>query len=150
MKKILSAALALSMIASAGAAAAQPYDRGQQSQGYDRRDDRRDDRADRRDDRRDDRADRRDDRADAKYERRAAKRYAAARYQRPAGYQQRHWRYGERLPASYRSRAYIVDHRRYGLQAPPRGYQYTRVDNDVVLTAVATGVIASVIVGLFQ
>jgi Ni/Co efflux regulator RcnB len=155
MKKILSAALAVSMIASAGAAAAQPHDnRNHRAPTYEsqeqRRDDRRDDRADRRDERRDDRADRRADRAQDKYERRAAKRYAAARYQRPAGYQQRHWRHGERLPASYRSRAYVVDHRRYGLQAPPRGYQYTRVDNDVVMTSATTGVIASVITGLFQ
>jgi Ni/Co efflux regulator RcnB len=139
MKKILSAALAVSLIASAGVAAAQPYDRGHQTQSYDRRDERRDERADRR-----------DDRAYAKYERKAAKRYAAARYQRPSGYQQRHWRYGERLPASYRSRAYVVDYRRYGLQAPPRGYQYTRVDNDVVMTAIATGLVAQVVVGLFQ
>lgn len=33
---------------------------------------------------------------------------------------------------------------------PPRGYYYTRVDNDVLLTAAATGLIASVIVDLFQ
>jgi Ni/Co efflux regulator RcnB len=159
VKKILSAALAVSLMASAGAAAAQPHDnrnhqKQSQAERYDRQDDRRDDRADRRDDRRADKAqdkyERRADKAQDKYERRAAKRYAAARYQRPAGYQQRHWRYGERLPASYRSRAYVVDHSRYGLQAPPRGYQYTRVDNDVILTQAATGVIASVILGMFQ
>jgi Ni/Co efflux regulator RcnB len=43
-----------------------------------------------------------------------------------------------------------VDYRHYGLSAPPRGYQYVRVNNDVVLTAVATGVVASVIYQLFQ
>lgn len=133
MKTILTVAIAASLIASAGAASAQPsqYRGGQdgrfeQSQRYDRYDNR------------------------GRYGQRATRRYNAGRYQRPAGYQQRHWTQGQRLPASYRGRAYVVDHSRYGLRAPPRGYQYTRVDNDVVLTAVATGLIASVIVGLFQ
>jgi len=143
MKKILSAALAVSLIASAGAAAGQPHDNRNHPPSQNHR-------YERHDDSRDNRVERRDDRAQERYERRATKRYAAGRYQRPAGYQQRHWRYGERLPPSYRGRAYVVDHRRYGLSAPPRGYQYTRVDNDVVMTAIATGVIASVITGLFQ
>jgi Ni/Co efflux regulator RcnB len=43
-----------------------------------------------------------------------------------------------------------VDYRYYRLPPPPRGYQYSRVDNDVVLTAIATGVIASVLIGMFQ
>ena len=44
----------------------------------------------------------------------------------------------------------INNYHSYRLPPPPRGYYYTRVDNDVVLTAAATGVIASVIVGMFQ
>jgi Ni/Co efflux regulator RcnB len=44
----------------------------------------------------------------------------------------------------------VVDYRPLWPAGAARGYQYTRVDNDVVLTAVATGMIASVIVGLFQ
>lgn len=131
MKKILSAAIALSLAASASAASAAPHDR------YDRHDNR-------------GHQSERHDRGDSHYERHASKRYKAGRYQPPRGYQARHWRHGDRLPASYRSRAYVVDYHRYGLQAPPRGYQYTRVDNDVVLTAIATGVIASVIVDMFQ
>lgn len=138
MKKFLTAAVALSVLASAGVANAAPYGQQRDARQFDRYE------------QRVDRDDRRDVRADNRYERRAERRYAAGRYQRPAGYQQRHWSRGDRLPASYRSRAYVVDHRRYGLPAPPRGYQYTRVDNNAVLTAVATGVIASVIVGLFQ
>ena len=54
------------------------------------------------------------------------------------------------MPSAYRGRGYVVDHRRYGLNAPPRGYHYVRSGNDAVLTAVATGVIASVIISLFQ
>jgi len=108
MKKILSAAIALSVLASAGAASAQSYggyqnrDGSYQSQGgydHDRRDERRDDR---RDDRRGDRGydhDRRDgrgyegrdDRRESRYERRADRRYNAGRYHQPYGYQQRQW-----------------------------------------------------------
>lgn len=153
MKKLLTAAAALSVLVSAGAASAQSYgyrndDRadGRYDQRYDQRYDSRQDRYDDRHDRYEDRQDRRENRA----ERRAERRYNAGRYHAPRGYYARHWRQGDRLPASYRSRVYVVDHNRYGLRAPPRGYQYTRVDNDVVLTAVATGIIASVIVGMFQ
>ncbi|MFN3817175.1 RcnB family protein [Brevundimonas sp.] len=80
----------------------------------------------------------------------AQRRYNAGAYHRPAGYSYRQWNAGYTLPPSYRQSRYVVDHRQYGLRAPPRGYQYTRVDNDVVLTAVATGLITAVIVGLFN
>jgi Ni/Co efflux regulator RcnB len=81
---------------------------------------------------------------------RAQQRFHAGAYQRPYGYQSRQWQPGYTLPSAYRHSRYAVDHRRYGLQAPPRGYEYRRVDNDVVLTAVATGLIGAVIVGLFN
>ncbi len=57
--------------------------------------------------------------------------------------------HGYRLPNAYRGRQYYVDYRQYNLYAPPVGYRWVRVDNDVVLAAVATGVIASVIQGLY-
>lgn len=135
MKKILTAAIALSVLASAGAASAQPY-RGDRDQRQ----------AERQYDRRVDRAERQYD----KNVRKAERHYRASAYNRPAGYRHHEWRTGERLPSSYRASAYRVDHNRYGLRAPPRGYYYTRVDNDVVLTAAATGLITSVIVGMFQ
>jgi Ni/Co efflux regulator RcnB len=137
MKRLLTAALALSVLASAGAASAQsgpqrPDDRheqGHQGPGQGRHDQGPGDNG----------------------ERHATKRYKANRYQPPRGYQAGHqWRRGEKLPTSYRGKTYVVDHRRYGLSAPPRGYQYVRVGNDVVLAAVATGVISSVIYQLFQ
>lgn len=150
----------------------QRHDRGDRNDRYERRHDR-NDRYDRRDDRRPDaRHDRRyaeQQRAMLQRQRQmqqqqrrlqqqhraharmmAQRRYSAGAYQRPYGYQQRHWQAGYTLPPSYRHSRYAVDHRRYGLQAPPHGYQYSRVDNDVVLTAVATGLITAVIVGLFQ
>ncbi len=75
---------------------------------------------------------------------------APGQYYRPNGYQVRTWRGGDRLPNGYyRDRRYYVDYRAYRLAPPPRGYQWVRVDNDVILTAVATGVIASVVTGLF-
>jgi Ni/Co efflux regulator RcnB len=53
------------------------------------------------------------------------------------GYHMRHedWSRGER-----------VDWHRYHLHEPPRGYEWRMVDGNYVLAAVATGVVASVIV----
>jgi Ni/Co efflux regulator RcnB len=39
-----------------------------------------------------------------------------------------------------------VDYRHYHLNAPPRGYEWREVDGNYVLAAVATGLIASVVV----
>jgi Ni/Co efflux regulator RcnB len=56
------------------------------------------------------------------------------------------WHKGERLPAEYRDRNYVVDDwHEHGLQAPPRGYQWVGVNGDYVLAAIATGVIANVL-----
>lgn len=147
MKKVLTAAiaatLALGSIGTASAAAAQSRGPAHQEQ---------------RQDRRDDRADRRDHRPDARQDQRAyarwqqsQRRYSAGRYTPPRGYQTRAWAYGQRMPANYRSSTYVVrDYNRYGLRQPPSGYQYVRSGNDVVLTAVATGLITAVIAGLFN
>ena len=134
MKKFLTAAVALSVLAGAGAAYADPphgrYDK-----------------ADRQYDRRMDKAERKYDRD----VRKAEHRYRAAAYRHPPGYQHHYWTRGDRLPPAYRADRYrIVNYNYYRLPPPPRGYYYTRVDNDVLLTAAATGLIASVIVDLFQ
>jgi Ni/Co efflux regulator RcnB len=152
MKKILTAAIALGVLATAATANAQPYRGGdtQREARYEQRDDRRDARAERRDDRRDARYERKDDRRDNRYERRAERRYNGGRYVHPRGYQARAWHRGDRLPAAYRDRAYYVDYRAYRLAPPPRGYEYRRVGDDVVLTAIATGIVASVLIGLFN
>jgi Ni/Co efflux regulator RcnB len=75
--------------------------------------------------------------------------HAPTRYVYPPGYVVRTWRSGAHLPATYRTRQYYVDHRHYHLSAPPIGYQYIRVDNDVVLIAIASGVIVSVLAGMY-
>lgn len=163
MKKIITASLAAliaagSMATASAADAQSRYDRGdRQEQRQDRREDRRDDRRDNRDDRREWRQDRRDDRQDYRqqaraYERwqRAERRYNAGRYYAPRGYQVRTWSYGQRLPSHYANGYVINDYNRYGLRAPPRGYHYVRSGNDVVLAAVAGGLITAVIAGLFN
>jgi Ni/Co efflux regulator RcnB len=77
-------------------------------------------------------------------------RYRVAPYHAPRGYYRHSWRAGERLPYGYRATRYVVtDYRHYHLYAPPRGHQWVRVDNDVILTAVATGVVAAVVYNLF-
>lgn len=78
-------------------------------------------------------------------------RYSAPRYQAPRGYVRHHWRAGHRLPSSYHHHRHVVhDYHSYRLRQPPHGHHWVRVDNDVVLTAVATGVVAAVVYGLFQ
>jgi Ni/Co efflux regulator RcnB len=138
MKKILSAAVAVTMLASAGAAHADHDRRYDQQHRYEKKIEK---------------AERRADKAERKAYKayvKAQRQYAAARYQRPAGYQARQWRYGERLPYAYRTNAYTVDYNRYNLQAPPYGYRYVRVGNDVALTQNNTGLITSIILGLFR
>jgi len=56
------------------------------------------------------------------------------------------WHKGGRVPAQYRQRQYVVeDWRAHHLSAPPRGYHWVQVGNDYVLAAIATGIIASLI-----
>lgn len=53
---------------------------------------------------------------------------------------------GATLPYEYRSRWYVRDYHRYGYAPPPRGYGYYRTDTgDVVMAALATGVIISLL-----
>jgi Ni/Co efflux regulator RcnB len=56
------------------------------------------------------------------------------------------WRRGGHVPYEYRSRQYVVDDwRSHRLHAPPRGYHWVQVGNDYVLVAVASGIIAQLI-----
>ena len=137
MKKPLLIAATAAMLFAGAAASAQPYggpygDRDRDGRpnyverGHDRDRDGRPDDRDRYDNRRGDRYDHR---------------YGNS------GYGHHHWRRGERFDG-YRSHNYIVsDYRRYGWRPPPRGYAYYRTDSgDVILAALATGLIASIIV----
>jgi Ni/Co efflux regulator RcnB len=114
-----------------------------------RHDDR--DRGSERHDSRDWRHDSRDWRHDRFYDRgHYAPRYRAGLYRRPHGYYVRSWRHGDHLPIAYRAPRYVIDDcRAYRLYAPPRGYHWVRVDHDVLLTAIATGIVLDVIYDRF-
>jgi len=69
------------------------------------------------------------------------------------GYEQRYYnarspefRRGGHIPREYYNRQYYVnDWRGHHLSAPPRGYQWVQVGSDYVLIALATGLIANLI-----
>ena len=75
---------------------------------------------------------------------------APVRYVYPRGYAPYQWRVGHRLPRHYYERHYYVDYRAYRLPPPPYGYHWVRVDRDVVLVAIGTGLILDVFYGLFH
>lgn len=78
------------------------------------------------------------------------RRFDRGRYIAPRGYHVRHWRRGDCLPSAYYSSRYIVrDYHVYHLDAPPRGYHWVRVNDDALLAAITSGVVASVVDGLF-
>ena len=56
------------------------------------------------------------------------------------------WKKGYHMKQEDWHRAQPVDYRQYHLSPPPRGYEWRSVDGNYVLAAVATGVIASVVV----
>ena len=129
---IVAATLALSSVGSAFA-----QDRFQ-PRGPDRdgRFEQRGDRQDFRNDRNDHRGDRQD--------------FRDGRHVDRSGFPSPHaeWRRGGRVPTEYRGRNYVVnDWRGHHLNAPPRGYQWVGVGGDYVLAALATGLIAQIIVG---
>lgn len=55
------------------------------------------------------------------------------------------WHKGGRIDRRDWNRGVRVDYRRYHLSAPPRGYEWRRVDNSYVLAAAATGLIAGLV-----
>ncbi|WP_326533416.1 RcnB family protein [Pseudorhodoferax sp.] len=53
---------------------------------------------------------------------------------------------GDRLPGDYRGKQYVVDDwRGHHLSAPPRGHRWVQVGADYALIAVATGLIAQIV-----
>ena len=152
MKRIVTSLLAASMLASPLAistASAQDYGRHRGDNDWNRDRDR---------DHRGDRRDRRDDRRHERWSRQSHNGYylgsrwyygpPPAAYYNRSDYRPayRQWRRGDRIPAYYRSSYRDVDYRYYHLRQPPRGYHYVRDDRgDILLAAIATGIILSVI-----
>lgn len=103
-------------------------------------------------DRNDDRGrpgyDRRDDNRRGYDNRRGPPRHAPAygyRGGRGAGPDHNFYR-GGRLPSQWRSNQYVVDDwRGHRLSSPPRGYHWVQTGGDYVLVAIATGIIASIL-----
>lgn len=160
-KLMLVSALSFGLLAAPAAMADRNDDRRQdrgprwsEPRQHDRDDHRRGNDRDHREHRRDAQRGRHDQRPPARLQHHRhwqGPRYHAPRYQAPRGYVRHHWRAGHRVPATYRHSRYVVnDYRHYHLHQPPRGHHWVRVDNDVVLTAVATGVVAAVVYGLFR
>jgi Ni/Co efflux regulator RcnB len=57
-----------------------------------------------------------------------------------------HWERGHALPPQYRDRGhYVTDYRSYRLREPPRGYRWVRADDNFVLVAITTGLIADIV-----
>ena len=60
------------------------------------------------------------------------------------------WYKGSRVPPQYRSQHYVVnDWRGHHLSAPPRGYHWIPNGGDYLLVAIATGVIASMVLSAY-
>jgi Ni/Co efflux regulator RcnB len=77
-------------------------------------------------------------------------RYNFGHYHRPQGYYYRSWHRGDRLPRHWYGSSYVVhDWHPYRLYSPPYGYHWVRVGNDVLLTAIATGVVLDVIYNIW-
>ena len=64
---------------------------------------------------------------------------------RPDNHGHPDWRAGGRIEKSDWGRGHHLDYRAHHLRQPPRGYEWREVDGNYVLAAVATGIIASVI-----
>jgi Ni/Co efflux regulator RcnB len=139
-KKIILSVLIAAYVAAIGPVSAQEHhdDRGPQDHGYQQDNHGGDNRG--HDNYNNDHGDRRNDRNDYH----AVDNHGGG-HDRGAG--PRHDMYkGGRLPSEYRSRQYVVDDwRGHHLSAPPRGYHWVQTGNDYVLAAVATGVIASLL-----
>lgn len=139
-KLIGSAILAACLTMASGASFAQGHDgrdnnRGQKRSHVDRND----------------RSAHNDRRSDSSYRAHDNRGYNAHRA-RPGNYRARgagpahNFYRGSYLPTRYRSRPYIVqDWRGHRLSAPPRGYYWVQAGNDFVLAAIATGIIAQII-----
>jgi Ni/Co efflux regulator RcnB len=56
------------------------------------------------------------------------------------------WHRGGHIPRTYRDRQYVVTHwQEHHLRRPPRGYEWVQVGGDYVLVAIATGLIADIL-----
>jgi Ni/Co efflux regulator RcnB len=58
------------------------------------------------------------------------------------------FRHGRRIPDEFRQRQYVVsNYRQHRLPPPPRGHEWVQVGPDYVLIAIASGLIAQMVLG---
>ena len=69
-------------------------------------------------------------------------------YQRVNPRYRAYWHRGAYVPQAYRG-YYVQDWGYYGLRPPPRGYRWVYADNNFVLMALTTGLIAEVIANAY-
>ncbi len=77
--------------------------------------------------------------------------YPPPRYYVPRGYYGHRWQRGEWLPPIYRTRYYYVpDYSFYRVYAPPPGCRWVHHDGDLVLMALATGLVLDVVYDVYR
>jgi Ni/Co efflux regulator RcnB len=90
------------------------------------------------------------DRAAYQHNFQAARSYKVGPYQRPSGWVNRHWGYGDRLPRAYWGPQYLLaDYWLFGLEVPPVDYEWVRVGSDALLINTATGEVLQAEYGVF-
>jgi Ni/Co efflux regulator RcnB len=144
-KHLIIPALVTALLSASATSFAQDRYHGGDRDGYSQRD-----RGDSQRDRSDSRYDRDGDRRDG-YQARGGGRYGNEGWGEGRGWNgagpDHSFRRGDRLPDRYRNRQYVVNNwREHRLRPPPRGYQWVQTGGDYVLAAIATGLIADLIV----
>ena len=136
-KTLVMSTLAAALLSASAVGFAQDRNYGDRDRGNDRHE-QRDNRSDHRgNDRNDHRG---DDRRDDRYQGRDNQRWSGAG-------PDHNFRKGQRLPDRYRNRQYVVENwREHRLRQPPRGYHWVQTGGDYVLAAIATGLIADLII----
>ena len=144
-RKILSLMVACSIATSGLAFAQGRSDHGDRGDKQERKEDKRERKEDKRDDKNDRYQERRYEHSDRGDWGRA---HNGKRWEdRGAGPNHSFYK-GQRLPVEYRARYYVVeDWRGHSLSAPPRGYHWVQTGNDYVLIAIASGLIAQLLLG---
>jgi Ni/Co efflux regulator RcnB len=90
------------------------------------------------------------DRAAYQHNFQAARSYKVGPYQRPSGWANRHWGFGDRLPRTYWASQYLLaDYWLFGLEVPPVGYEWVRVGADALLIDTSTGEVLQAEYGVF-
>jgi Ni/Co efflux regulator RcnB len=80
----------------------------------------------------------------------SAQPYHGDRHDRHGGYShgwhdRSDWRRGGYVGRGDWGRGHVIDYRRHHLRRPPRGYEWREVDGRYVMAAVASGIIADII-----